>query len=88
MTRDDKVLAALCCMALASSCASPGPGNAGLSTSTHHSVLALPETMNHAEARACMDRAMQWLVSHQNKDGSWGSSVMEGLLDSQYSVAS
>lgn len=75
-------------MALASSCKSPGPRDIELKTSTHHSVAALPETMSHKEARACLDRAMQWFVSHQNKDGSWGSSVMEGLLDSQYSAAS
>lgn len=76
---------------LVASCASPGPGDTEQGAeqiSTHPSVTALPAIMGRSEARACMDRALNWLVTRQHQDGSWASSVIEGLLDSHYSVAS
>jgi hypothetical protein len=45
-------------------------------------------TLDEAAARASLDKALQWFVSTQNANGSWASGVIEGLIDSQYSVAS
>ncbi len=44
--------------------------------------------MSAKEARLARDRALAWLVKTQNKDGSWADSVIVGLIDSGYSVAS
>ncbi len=41
-----------------------------------------------SNAVAVLDRAVGWLVEHQNPNGSWATPVIEGLLDSNYSVAS
>jgi hypothetical protein len=48
----------------------------------------VPESMSAAEARACLDRALAFLVRTQAADGHWGHGAMEGLLDSGYAVSS
>lgn len=50
--------------------------------------LDFPATMDAAAAGTSRDRALEWLVKTQRKDGSWASGVITGLLDSGYSVAS
>lgn len=51
----------------------------------HESV---PKTMPADVARISRDKALDWLVSTQNKNGSWAQGVIVGLIDSGYSVAS
>ena len=48
---------------------------------------AVPGVLDRAAARVSLDRALQWFVTTQNADGSWASPVIEGLIDSGYSVA-
>ncbi|NRA95431.1 MAG: hypothetical protein HRU14_04405, partial [Planctomycetes bacterium] len=50
--------------------------------------LAFPATLDADAARASRDRALDWLVRNQRKDGSWAHGVITGLLDSGYAVAS
>jgi hypothetical protein len=40
------------------------------------------------EARSALNRAVGWLISQQNPDGSWGSSTVESLHELNYSPAS
>jgi len=49
---------------------------------------SVPESMSAAEARACLDRALAFLVRAQGDDGRWGHGAIEGLLDSGYAVSS
>jgi hypothetical protein len=48
----------------------------------------IPRELGRDEAAAALDRALDWLVATQRPDGSWATAVVEGLLDSGYSVAS
>ncbi|MEO6710356.1 MAG: hypothetical protein ABI054_00680 [Planctomycetota bacterium] len=50
--------------------------------------VPLPESMSEPEARACLERPLQFLVQTQGSDGRWGYGVTEGLLDSGYAVTS
>ncbi len=47
-----------------------------------------PVTLGPEEARAGLDRAIDFLVTTQNPNGSWASGAIEGLIDTGYSVAS
>ncbi|MBL8863314.1 MAG: terpene cyclase/mutase family protein [Planctomycetes bacterium] len=40
------------------------------------------------EARSALNRALSWIVSQQNPDGSWGTSTVESLHELGYSHAS
>lgn len=40
------------------------------------------------EARTSLNRALQWIVGHQNPDGSWGTDTVESLYEMNYSPAS
>jgi hypothetical protein len=48
----------------------------------------VPATLGPAEARASADRALEWLLLHQNPDGSWASGALEGVLELGYSIES
>lgn len=50
--------------------------------------LDFPATLDADAARSSRDRALDWLVRNQRKDGSWAHGVMTGLLDSGYAVVS
>ncbi len=40
------------------------------------------------EARTALNRALGWMLAHQNADGSWGSDTVESLYELNYSPAS
>ncbi len=40
------------------------------------------------DARTALDRALAWLVAQQNENGSWSTSVLEGVLEYGFSVES
>ena len=40
------------------------------------------------EARTSLNRALTWITSQQNADGSWGTDTVESLFELQYSPAS
>lgn len=48
----------------------------------------VPDTLDGESALASLDRGLAWLVRTQHSNGSWASGVIEGLIDSGYSVAS
>jgi hypothetical protein len=40
------------------------------------------------EARTALNRALKWILAHQNADGSWGTDTVESLHELNYSPAS
>jgi hypothetical protein len=50
----------------------------------------LPQTtpVGADEARSSLNRALGWIVSKQNQDGSWGTDTVESLYELNYSPAS
>lgn len=56
----------------------------GGATANEISPLATPLEVTVEEARAARDRALAWLVAHQNDDGSWETGVIEGLVESGF----
>jgi hypothetical protein len=45
-----------------------------------------PPEMNAARAAAARDQALAFIVSHQNRDGSWGTRTIEGSVESFITV--
>jgi hypothetical protein len=48
--------------------------------------LVVADELGPDEARAARDRALAWIVSRQNPDGSWGTRTIEGLVESFITV--
>jgi len=50
--------------------------------------LEVPATLGPEEARAALERSLDWLVENQNADGSWAVGVLDGLLELGFSIES
>jgi hypothetical protein len=48
--------------------------------------LAASAELGPTEARAARDKALEWIVTHQNANGSWGSRTVEGDAESFITV--
>ncbi|MEO0649265.1 MAG: prenyltransferase/squalene oxidase repeat-containing protein [Planctomycetota bacterium] len=48
--------------------------------------LGVPREMGPEEAREALDKSLEFLVTTQREDGSWGSSALEGLAEFGFSV--
>ena len=55
-------------------------------TQTLRSRPDVPETMSVDEARDALDRSLDWLVTTQLDDGSWGTSALDGILELGFSI--
>ncbi|MFT7619236.1 MAG: hypothetical protein ACI97A_002886 [Planctomycetota bacterium] len=79
----------LCVIGILITCAAVSSGQATKPTAKkkllHESIA---KTMDSKTARITRDRALDFLVTTQNKNGSWAQGVIVGLIDSGYSVAS
>ncbi|MHC4892296.1 MAG: prenyltransferase/squalene oxidase repeat-containing protein [Planctomycetota bacterium] len=58
----------------------------GADDATPLDPLGVPVEMDQAAAREALDRSLDFLVSTQLEDGSWGSGALEGLSEFGFSV--
>jgi len=59
------------------------PCLAGAAGAQHTEV---PRTLAPAEGRVALVKGLDWLVAHQNEDGSWATGVLDGLLELGFSI--
>jgi hypothetical protein len=59
-----------------------------VSVPTAAQTIDVPDRLGPEPARAARDRALEWLVTHQNEDGSWATGALDGLLEMGFSVES
>jgi hypothetical protein len=48
--------------------------------------IDVPRTLTSEEGRAALVKGLDWLVANQNEDGSWATSVLDGLLELGFSI--
>jgi hypothetical protein len=51
-------------------------------------LQSIPASMTFEQAEPALDKALEWLVSGQNEDGSWGTGAMDSTMELGFSVES
>jgi hypothetical protein len=46
----------------------------------------VPETLDQAQARAALQRGVDWLLANQDEEGAWGRGVCDSLLEYGFSI--